>query len=59
VLLWGPLAVYFLRRRGQQHGDGWFDRAYALWFRAATATLCISVGFDIYNVLYAWVRGVA
>ena len=59
VTFWGPLAAYFLHRRGQQHGSGWFDRAYALWFRAATATLCISVAFDAYNVLYAIIRGVA
>jgi hypothetical protein len=59
VVFWGPLAIYFLRRRGQQRGSGWFDRAYALWFRAATVTLCISVAFDVYNVLYAIVRGVA
>lgn len=59
VVFWGALLIYFLRRRGQQHGSGWFDRAYALWFRAATVTLCISVAFDVYNVLYAVLRGVA
>jgi hypothetical protein len=58
VVFWAPLAIYFLHRRGQQHGSSWFDRAYALWFRAATVTLCISVAFDVYNVLYAVVRGV-
>jgi hypothetical protein len=59
VIAWGALLIYFLRRREQQHGSGWFERAFALWFRAATVTLCISVAFDIYNVFYALIRGVA
>jgi hypothetical protein len=59
VVFWAPLAIYFLRRRRQHYGDGWFDRVYALWFAVATGTLCVSVAFDVYNVLYAVLRGVS
>ena len=59
VLLWTPLAVYFTRRRGRPQGDRRFDQFYRIWLDTVTATLWISVGFDVYNVLYALIRGVA
>jgi hypothetical protein len=59
VIFWGALLIYFLRRRGQDFGGSRFDRAYSLRFHAATITLCVSVAFDLYNVLYSLLRGVA
>jgi hypothetical protein len=59
VLLWTPLAVYFTRRRGRPQGDRRFDRLYRIWLDAVTLTLWISIGFDVYNVLYTLIRGVA
>jgi hypothetical protein len=59
VLLWTPLAIYFTRRRSHTHGDRGFDRVYRIWLDAVTVTLWISVAFDVYNVLYALIRGVA
>jgi hypothetical protein len=55
LVFWSPLAFYFLRRLGLQLENGRFDRAYSVWMRVALVTLCISLAFDTYNVLYALV----
>ncbi len=59
VLLWTPLAIYMTRRRSRPQGDRGFDQLYHIWLDAVTVTLWISIAFDVYNVLYALIRGVA
>jgi hypothetical protein len=59
VVFWTPLALYCWSRRGRMQGDGRFDQVYTIWLDIATATLFISLAFDVYNVLYSLVRGVA
>ncbi len=59
VLLWTPLALYFTQRRRRPQRKRRFDQAYRVWLDAVTATLWISIAFDLYNVLYALIRGVA
>lgn len=58
VLCWSPLAFYLKRRRSRLSMDGWFDTVYSWWLTTALATLCVSIGFDTYNVAYALVAHV-
>jgi hypothetical protein len=58
VLLWSPLAFYVWRRRAHLRMAGWFDQVYSWWLTAALATLCVSLGFDVYNVAYSLIAGV-
>ena len=57
LAFWSPLAVYFARRRTQVPAERAFDRIYRWWFMAALATLCVSLGFDTYNVAYSLITG--
>ena len=59
VLVWTPLAIYFTRRRRLPQGERGFDQLHHIWLDAVTVTLWISIAFDVYNVLYALIRGVA
>ena len=51
--------MYIARRRPTLPRATGFDRVYAGWLTIALATLLVSLGFDVYNVLYAVVRGTA
>jgi hypothetical protein len=58
VILWSPLAAYLWRRHRHLRTDGRFDTVYWWWVTVATATLCVSLAFDTYNVGYSLIRGV-
>jgi hypothetical protein len=58
VALWSPLAWLLARRRPTLPRATRSDRLYAAWLTLALATLALSLAFDVYNVLYAVVRGV-
>ena len=58
VILWPPLALSLFRSARRIEPCTRFDRVFALWLRLATATLAISVAFDVYNVGYSILNGV-
>ena len=58
VVFWTPLAIHLARRIRRLEGERTFDRIYRGWVGVALATLCVSLGFDVYNVAYSLVRGV-